>query len=284
MVQPVSVIIPTYNRRNFLEKAVNSVIDQTLANHEIIVVDDGSTDDSYDFVQSCGGQVRYIYQGNQGPAAARNAGIRAARYPLLAFLDSDDWFAPHKLETQSKVMTANPGFMISHTEEIWYRQGKYLNQKKKHRKSEGNIFADSLKICSVSMSTVMAKSRLFEMVGLFDEDLPCCEDYDFWLRVSSRFPFKKVAEALTFKEGGRPDEVSALYRLGMDKYRINSILKLLTTEKLSEEQRSLAGAELARKCRIYGRGCHKHGRPEEGDFYLELGRRAEQGSVIACSS
>ncbi|MFO7762044.1 MAG: glycosyltransferase family 2 protein [Thermodesulfobacteriota bacterium] len=275
MKQAISIIIPSYNRRSFLEKAVHSVFKQTRPYYELIVVDDGSSDDTRNFLRNCGGEVRYIFQDNQGPAAARNTGIKAARYPLLAFLDSDDWFAPHKLETQYKVMALNPEILISHTEEIWYRQGKYLNQKKKHRKPDGDIFIDCLRICSVSMSTVMARTRLFELIGLFDEDLPCCEDYDFWLRVSVYYPFKKINEALTFKEGGRTDEVSACYRTGMDKYRINSILKVLTTERLTEEQRRLAGMELARKCRIYGRGCLKHGRCEEGEFYLELCRRAE---------
>ncbi len=270
---PVSVIIPTYNRLSFLEKAIDSVLNQTYGNFEVIVVDDGSDDGSHKLLSLRDDQLRYLYQENKGPAAARNTGIRAARYPLLAFLDSDDWFAPCKLEIQHKIMAADPRIMISHTEEIWYRRGLHLNQKKKHYKPEGDIFAESLKICAVGMSTVMVRARLFELIGLFDEDLPCCEDYDLWLRAGLHYPFAKIAEPLTFKAGGRPDQVSVRFRVGMDRYRISSILKILTSERLSVEQRRLAESELVNKCRIYGKGCHKHGRRHEGEFYLELARR-----------
>ncbi len=278
MDEAISVIIPTYNRRSLLEKTIDSVLSQTHALFELIVVDDGSIDDSRELITGYGRRVSYIYQSNQGPAAARNTGIRAARYSLLAFLDSDDRFDPRKLEIQGKAMIANPGILISHTEEVWYRRGKHLNQKKIHRKPAGDIYADSLRLCVVSMSTVMVRAEFFERVGLFDEYFPCCEDYDLWLRASLRCRFHKIPEALTFKEGGRLDEVSVIYRAGMDRFRISSILKILAEERLTENQRRLTEIELARKCRIYGNGCLKHGRREEGEFYLGLGRRAWQYS------
>ncbi len=169
-------------------------------------------------------------------------------------------------------MEAAPDYLVSHTEEVWYRRGVLLNQKKRHRKEEGDLFARSLELCVVGMSTIMARRRLFDAVGLFDESLPCCEDYDFWLRAGCRFPFLLIREALTIKEGGRPDQLSVRHRVGIDRFRIASIRALLDSGVLSEEQRLLARAELVRKCRIYGTGCLKHGRPE-GQEYLELARQ-----------
>ena len=266
----VSVIIPTYNRGPLLEKAVHSVLAQSYDDYEIIVIDDGSCDDTKTRMAKYNSRVRYVYQDNRGPAAARNRGIREAQYSFLAFLDSDDWFASGKLEIQLTRMQEEPHYLISHTDEIWYRRGKLLNQKKRHHKPGGYIFARCLELCTVSMSTVMVRRELFDSIGLFDETLPCCEDYDFWLRASIEQPFLKIDEPLTLKDGGRPDEISVQYRVGMDKYRIASICNLLENESLSPEQRTLAKKELAHKSRVYGTGCIKHGRPEEGQYYLDI--------------
>ncbi len=278
MQEPVSVIIPTYNRTEFLKNAIDSVLAQTYAHYELIIVDDGSEDNTAELVSSYGRNLSYIRQQNRGPAAARNAGIEAARYDLLAFLDSDDWFDKEKLATQLTCMQQHPNYLISHTQEVWYRRGRLLNQKKKHQKPDGFIFAQSLKLCAVGMSTVMARRKLFDLVGGFDENLPCCEDYDLWLRASIRHPFLLVDKPLTYKNGGRPDQLSSLHRIGMDKYRIRAIEKVLAANGLSAEQRQQAASELFKKCRIYGNGCIKYGRLEEGATYLDL---AERHSVIS---
>lgn len=270
MAAKISVIIPTCNRQEFLAKAIASVLGQSWQDFELLVVDDGSTDDTARLAAGYGGLVRYLYQENRGPAAARNTGIRAAAGELIAFLDSDDCFAPEKLALQQAAMAANPGYLISHTDEIWYRRGELLPQKKKHFRPHGLIFAACLKLCVVGMSTVMARREFFDKVGYFDEELPCCEDYDLWLRASVSLPFLKVDRPLTIKAGGRPDQVSVRFRAGMDKFRIRALVKLLGRQDLSEEQRGLARRELARKCRIYGNGCVKYGRPEEGRYYAEL--------------
>lgn len=267
---PVSVIIPTYNRAAMLGRAIDSVLSQRYPRYELIVVDDGSTDDTRAVVASHGAQVRYLHQPNRGPAAARNAGIRAARFDLLAFLDSDDCFVPQKLARQAAAMAATPSCLVSHTGESWYRNGRHLNQKKKHRKGTGDIFVRSLALCVVGMSTVMVRREFFGRVGLFDETLPCCEDYDLWLRASLVESFLLVNEPLTIKHGGRPDQVSARYRLGMDRFRIRAIEKILAHPSLSPARRELAIAELVKKCTIYGNGCMKHGRMAEGSYYRAL--------------
>lgn len=270
MSTKISVIIPTYNRQEFLARAIDSVLGQSYRDFELVVVDDGSTDDTARRLAGYGAQVRFVYQQNRGPAAARNTGIRAAEGALIAFLDSDDRFAPEKLAMQQAAMAAQPEYLISHTDEIWYRQGELLHQKKKHFRPHGFIFGECLKLCVVGMSTVMVRREFFDKIGYFDEELPCCEDYDIWLRASVSLPFLKVDQSLTLKSGGRPDQVSVRFRAGMDKFRIRSIAKVLDRQELSAEQRSLASRELARKCRIYGNGCVKHGRPEEGRYYMEL--------------
>ncbi len=270
MEKSVSIIIPTFNRGYCLQKAIDSVLTQTYPYFELIVVDDGSEDNTAKLVKSYGSDIVYIKQRNRGPAAARNTGVQAAHYKLLAFLDSDDWLAENKLEVQIRALQENPSYLISHTQEIWYRNGLILKQKIRHKKNDGNIFIQSLELCAVSMSTVMIHRKIFERYGLFDEEYPCCEDYEFWLRVSAEQKFLLVDRPLTLKDGGRDDQVSSLYRVGMDKYRIQAILKILASGALTEEQKGAAQAELQRKCMIYGSGCIKHGRVKEGRYYLNL--------------
>jgi len=266
----VSVIIPTYNRAQRLGKAIDSVLAQSHQDFELIVVDDGSEDNTDELIENYNSDIVYIRQENSGAAAARNRGIEKARYNLLAFLDSDDWFAENKLKTQIEAMNRNPSCLISHTNEIWYRNGQILNQKLKHRKSSGDIFARSLELCAVGMSTIMIHKEIFDRYGFFDEGYPCCEDYEFWLRISAEEKFLLVEEPLTLKDGGRDDQLSAIYRTGMDKFRIKAIMKTLASGMLTEEQSGIARRELERKCRIYGTGCIKHGRAEEGRYFLNL--------------
>jgi hypothetical protein len=194
----------------------------------------------------------------------------AASHALIAFLDSDDCFLPGKLGLQVQRMHDQPDYLISHTAEKWLRRGVHLNQKKRHRKVGGDIFARSLELCVVGMSTVIARRELFDKVGLFDEDLPCCEDYDLWLRAGAKFPFLFVDEPLTVKHGGRPDQVSVRFGTGMDRFRIRAIRKSLDAGIFTPTQQRLVVGELVRKCRIYGNGCIKHGRVEEGACFLDL--------------
>ncbi|NOX26298.1 MAG: glycosyltransferase [Deltaproteobacteria bacterium] len=276
-VPTIRVIIPTFNRAAMLVRAIDSVLAQTCQDFELLVVDDGSTDNTVEVINGYGRRLTFIRQVNSGAAAARNTGIRAARADLLAFLDSDDWFIKDKLEIQLAVMRENPAYLVSHTQEKWLRRGKHLNQKKRHRKESGDLFDRCLRLCVVGMSTIMARRQLFAQVGFFDESLPCCEDYELWLRVAARYPFLLVDRPLTVKEGGRPDQLSVLYRQGMDKYRIRALCSLLESGILSAAQAVQARQELARKCRIYGNGCFKHGREEEGRRCQEIRDQVTEG-------
>ncbi|NLX18900.1 MAG: glycosyltransferase family 2 protein [Desulfobulbus sp.] len=270
----ITVVIPTYNRAGYLERAIGSVLSQSFSCSELIVVDDGSTDDTAGLVSRLAADarvpLRFFRQENQGAASARNLGITMARNRLIAFLDSDDWWLPEKLAVQAAAMRNAPHILISHTKEIWFRCGQRVNQKKKHDPPHGDIFFRSLMMCVVGMSTVLVRREFFDRYGLFDESLPCCEDYDLWLRAGSREPFLLVPAALTCKNGGRSDQLSKIHSVGMDVFRIRSLCRLLQSGVLTADQRAAAVLELIRKCHIYGRGCIKHGRVEEGQRYLDL--------------
>ena len=276
----ISVIIPSHNRAGWLPGAVDSVLSQTLAGIEIIVVDDGSDDDTVSALGPRMERIRYLRQERAGVAAARNRGIAAAKGEMIAFLDSDDRFTPDKLARQLAFMRAIPSLLISHTDEVWYRRGKLLNQKRKHARSGGYLFSKSLAICCVGMSTVMVRPRFFELCGVFDEDFPCCEDYELWLRASHRLPFGHLAAPLVVKNGGRDDQLSVIHRMGMDRYRIRAIVRLVSHCRLFPEQERAARAELARRAEIYGNGCIRHGRPQEGGRYLELAAMAASGAEL----
>ena len=268
MSPEISVIIPTYNRVSMVIEAVESVLAQDMTDLELIVINDGSTDETEEKLSVYGSRLKYYQQENAGVSAARNRGITFSTAPLVAFLDSDDLWLPSKLQVQYTYMTENPEIHICQTEEIWWRNGRRVNQKKHHQKPSGDIFQRSLELCLVSPSAVMMRRELFEKVGYFDEELPMAEDYDLWLRVAVDYPVVLLPEPLVIKRGGHPDQLSA--SKGIDRYRIEALKKLLHSGRLSPEQYDWAWKTLQRKCQIYGEGCLKRGRVEEGERYLEL--------------
>ncbi len=280
----ISVVIPVYNREKFIGNAIQSVLEQTMKPAEIIVVDDGSEDFTSTVVmekmrENC--SIRYIYQKNMGPSAARNTGIKAAEGEYIAFLDSDDEWNRKKLEIQGNKLAANPGSLISHTGERWLRRGEHLNQKKKHAPGDGDIFHRCLSMCVVGMSTVMAHRSLFDKYGYFDEKLRCCEDYDLWLRVSLKEVFLLVDQPLTTKNGGRQDQVSFKYRVGMDRFRIYALEKLIKAGNITchGDKKEAITKEFIKKCTLYGNGCLKHGKTEEGRRYLEKAEAAKKCGI-----
>jgi glycosyltransferase involved in cell wall biosynthesis len=271
---PVSVIIPTFNRSLLLKRAINSVLSQTVQCSELIIIDDGSTDDTQKLLNELSNSakttLRVYRQPNRGPAAARNLGVHKAIFPFIAFLDSDDHWHKQKIEIQFKNLAGSSDYLISHTREKWLRRGCHLNQKKKHILQHGDIFNHCLRLCGVGMSTVMMEKALFDQVGLFDESLRCCEDYDLWLRISCRFPFLLIDNPLTVKEGGREDQVSSQYRLGMDRMRIYSLRKLLDSGILDSHRHFMTLKEFKKKITIFGNGCLRHDKIETGRSYLDL--------------
>lgn len=254
----ISVVIPTYNRAEFLREAVDSVRSQSYADFEIIIVDDGSADSTTNIVSSMkDSRIVYLKQKHGGVSAARNLGISRSRAPFISFLDSDDLWLPRKLETQMDFFRTHPEASICQTEELWMRRGRRVNPAKKHRKHSGWIFKECLPLCIVSPSAVMMRREIFDDVGGFDEDLPACEDYDLWLRTSLRYPIYTLPEALTVKRGGHPDQLSKGW--GLDRYRIVALKKILSDSMLTDELRGLVRAEIDRRSRIVIAGARKRG-------------------------
>ena len=266
----VSVIIPTYNREEQVCRAIESVLGQTYNDYEIIVIDDASTDNTQERLGKFKDRIKLItHQKNRGVSAARNSGIKEAKGKYIALLDSDDHWLPEKLRVQIDFFNNNPDALICQPQEIWIRKGKRVNPAKKHLKPSGDIFIPSLKLCLVSPSAVMIKKQLLDEVGLFDEELPVCEDYDLWLRISYKYPVHLIKQDLLVKEGGAPDQLS-LSMNGMDRFRITAMGKIFKQGVLNKVQEKALLEELNNKCRVYGEGCIKRGKIEEGEHYLNL--------------
>jgi len=250
----VSVIIPTYNRRELVARAVKSVINQTYWNTEIIVVDDGSTDNTKNFLQSFFPHIKYIYQENRGVSAARNCGVSVSSGKYIAFLDSDDeWMAEFLDKTVNYMISGD--FRIAQADERWIRNGKHLNKMKKHEKFEGDIFIPSLSLCLVTPSAVVMERELFLSYGGFDESLPACEDYDLWLRMGVSEKFGYLREILVTKYGGHEDQLSSTPLL--DKYRILSLLKIGSSYISDELKKNAIIEKLIEKIEIFENGAKK---------------------------
>lgn len=265
----ISVIIPTYNRAETLKEAIDSVLGQSYREFELIIVDDGSTDQTAEMLAGCEERVRVVRQANRGVSAARNAGVAAARGEWLAFLDSDDLWKPRKLEKQMGWLAAHPQVKICHTDEIWIRDGVRVNPMKKHAKPGGWIFEQCLPFCVVSPSSVVVHRSVLETVGLFDEQLPACEDYDLWLRVAMKYPFGYLPEKLMMKQGGHADQLSRKF-WGLDRFRVQSLKKILSAGELKPEQAAAARRMLEEKCRILANGARKRGKVDEAEAYLAM--------------
>ncbi|MGZ8952333.1 MAG: glycosyltransferase family 2 protein [Methylobacter sp.] len=265
----ISVVIPSYNRRERLKRALLSVYSQTSLPAEIVVIDDGSTDGTEAMLRREFPEVNYYYQENLGVSAARNLGIKQATGDWLAFLDSDDEWLPEKLATQKAALATHPEHRICHTEENWIRNGTQVDVPKKYAKTGGWIFNRCLALCAVSPSTVLIHRSVLTDIGLFDVRLPACEDYDLWLRITANYPILLVEQPQINKHGGHEDQLSCAF-WGMDRFRISALQKSIDAGQLSEQNRQAAVNILIKKAAIYLNGVAKRGKTEEADYYRQL--------------
>ena len=258
----VSVIIPTFNRKKTLGRAIESVRNQSLSPFEILIIDDGSNDGTKEWVKESFQDIKYIYQNNQGVSSARNKGIKYAYGDWIAFLDSDDEWLPSKLYEQVKAIGSNPEIKFFHTNEIWIRNEVRVNQMKKHKKHGGYIFEKCLDICRVSPSSVLIKKEIFDDIGTFDESLRVCEDYDLWLRITSKYPVVFLDIPLIYKYGGHSGQLSKVND-GIESYRIQSLEKIIKSGVLNNEQKLIAVNTLINKMKIYAKGLEKRNKLRE---------------------
>lgn len=265
----ISTIIPTYNRAERLSEALQSVLVQGGVSQEVLVIDDGSTDETAELIHRQFPGVLYKHTENSGPARARNIGVQAARGEWIAFLDSDDLWLPGKLKAQLDFFSAHPDYEICQTEELWIRNGVRVNPMKKHKKHHGLIYKQCLALCIISPSAVMMKKSLFEKVGGFNESFPVCEDYDLWLRISAEHPVGLIEQPYVTKFGGHIDQLSHAYP-AMDRYRIESLLGMLQSGILTSEQKKWTRAALKEKSNIFIQGARKRGRSEEAQKVEKL--------------
>ena len=269
----VSVVIPTFNREGFIEQCVVSALQQSKKPDEVIVVDDGSSDKTWDVLRTLGfsdskeerNSLRYIFQRNKGVSAARNLGIKAAKFRYIAFLDSDDLWLEKKLEKQiSSLESQSIRYRLSHTNEIWVRNGVRVNAHLKHEKNGGDIFIQCLKLCCISPSSSLVHRSVFDDFGFFDENLPACEDYDFWLRFCAFEDVHFVNEHLLIKNGGHDQQLSKKH-WGMDRFRVTALENLLKNQSLSEFKRKETIKELIFKLQVLIDG----GRKRKKDAFVK---------------
>lgn len=268
----ISVVIPTWNRRQLVCRAIRSVQEQTLPATEIVVVDDGSDDGTGQLLAREFADIKLLGQGNAGVSAARNLGLASSVGDWIAFLDSDDQWLPGKLASQAALVDSIRDIKVCHTDEIWVRNGRRVNPMKKHAKHGGDIFLYCLPLCCVSPSSVLIHRSVFDQLGGFDETLPACEDYDMWLRVFSRYHAGLVEQPMLVKYGGHPDQLSRRH-WGMDRFRVTALDKLLRQSPLTTSQRIATTEMLDQKCRILANGSNKRGDKTTAKYYQALARQ-----------
>jgi len=209
----LSVIIPTYNRAHMVGHAIQSVLDQTYQDFEIVVVDDASKDNTEEVVKSFNDKrVRYIkHERNEGVAAARNTGIKATKSKYVAFQDSDDEWLPEKLEKQMvgfRTASSNIGVVYTAFLRIEGDKETYIPSPESTPK-EGDIYDSLVRGNFVATPAAVVKRECFAKAGMFDEGIPCLEDWELWLRISKYYHFKCIDQPLTIAYSGTPGSILA---------------------------------------------------------------------------
>ena len=258
----VSIIIPTYNRRDFITIALDSALAQTYKNYEIVIIDDGSSDDTKEALKPYQDSIRYFYHDNKGIAPTRNRGIREAKGDYIAFLDSDDYWLPAKLERQVECFSKNSHYgMVATRCSCTTPEGKFL--KKNRPGKSGWVLTDLFKASFIRTSSAIIRKECFDKVGLFDESLPECEEYDLWLRIAKHYPIGFINDVLTVYTDN-PKGVSTDSLAG----RLQR-LKVLEKDYLKEViPTALYRKRLASNYHYVGRHYLKQGGKGEGKKYL----------------
>ena len=270
----ISVIVPVYNRKDLCLRAVRSVLSQSFKDFELIVVDDGSTEDMSEVRELVveAGQL-FVSIPHHGVSRARNVGVKHASRRWISFLDSDDSWKNEKLEKQINYLNANPDCKLAQCEELWIRNGKVHNQKERHSKPTGEAFLRSLELCLISPSSVVLERKLFLDRGGFDERMQICEDYDLWLRLTVDTPVGFIDEPLVVKYGGHIDQLSSS-QVAIDRFRVFSMVKLLCQKELTDLQLKETLSMLSKKAYVVLEGARKR----KNDRVVSLMERLIEGA------
>ncbi len=265
----ISVIIPVYNRPVMIKKAIFSVLNQSYKNFELIIADDGSTDETINIIKSFDSdkRIRILYLKHSGLAGfVRNQAVKKAEGKWISFLDSDDIWLKEKLEKQIEYLNKYRDIKFIHTREKWLREGMEVSQNHRKHRKEGDLFKTSLGKCEIGPSTVMIEKELYHSVGGFREDLEICEDYELWLRLTADNLIGYIDNDLVIKNGGHKDQLSTKYGF-IEKFKIDALKNLIEIDYFKGLKSILAKEELTKKCRIYSKGCRKRGKIDEAEKY-----------------
>ena len=196
----ISIIIPSYNRANLLIRSINSALNQTYKNFELIVVDDGSTDNTKKLLEPYinAKKIKYFYQKNRGPSSAKNMGMKSAKGDYLAFLDSDDEWLPKKLEKQLELFerSTNPNLGFVGCNSLIINEKNNKKQIYKTPRKKNAFYALLVNNFIWSCSSIMIKGSIIDQIGFFDENLSIGEDWDMWIRITQKYDFDFVDEPL----------------------------------------------------------------------------------------
>jgi len=199
----VSVIIPTYNYAEYIEHAIDSVLKQTYQNIEIIIVDDGSTDDTQDRLRKYGTSICYIRQSNQGASSARNRGLNEAQGDYISFLDADDAYRVDNVAQKVAFLEAQQQYDWCYSDWAWVDAsraevmfGHEPEVSLAHKKVEGDVLLLALQGYRLGTNVFMFKRSLINQLGGFDEGLKVLEDYDYYLRAAALSPLGFIDEVL----------------------------------------------------------------------------------------
>lgn len=295
----VSVVVPTHNRRESVTEALDSVLAQSYREFEIVVTDDGSNDGTpslifealgaepevLDFVNRMGPTglkpfshrfvsgsipVQYHYGINRGLSTARNRGIRMARGEYVAFLEADDLWEGNHLEALVSYLDKHPDADVCRAAERPARESKDRAPRKPVTTS-GWIFAQALEASPMSPSAVLLRRACFSECGAFDENLPACDEYDLWIRLTSRYPVHLVDGPIVTRRSCRPDGSSRAW--SWDRFRVYALEKAFQSGHLTAEQRFQVSQEIVHKCERLVDGFRRQKSEERANFYERKRRR-----------
>ncbi len=276
----VSVIIPVFNRPNRVKRAIPSVLAQSLSPFEVILVDDGSSPPiKKTLSKEVPQKIRLIeLSKNRGVSYARNIGIKEAKGDFIALCDSDDEWKRDKLKNQVEYLKENPFFEIIQCNEIWIRNGRFVNQCKHHEKEEGFIFEKSMELCAISPSGVLFRKELIDTFGGFNEKFPACEDYELWLRITRFKPVGLNPQRDLIKTGGHRDQLSRAFE-AMDRFRVMALLMALSREEDREVAKRIK-EQLKKRLVILYNGATKRKKEYVAKVYLEILKKIESFQKI----